>query len=74
MSGKAWRIDVDLDSLHGEVTPLNDLIHHHPGPECACGPSDLPVPQPDGAVRWLLVHHSLDGRERTEPTPPRRHP
>lgn len=34
---------------------------------CPCGPRVEPVPQPDGSMGWVYVHHSLDGRERFEP-------
>lgn len=35
---------------------------HAPDVECCCGPVTEHVP-PSG---WLITHHSLDGRERTE--------
>ncbi|GAA1082814.1 hypothetical protein GCM10009665_80430 [Kitasatospora nipponensis] len=33
---------------------------------CVCGPRVQPVERDDGSVGWLIVHHSLDGRERRE--------
>lgn len=51
-------------SLH--VIPLNDLIEHDTTGTCPCGPADQPVRRDDGSIRWLVVHHSLDGREHTE--------
>lgn len=33
---------------------------------CACGPAVEHVPNPDGPDGWVVTHHSLDGRERTE--------
>ena len=49
------------------VLPVNDLIEHVSlGDDCVCGPATEPVPYADGAVGWLIVHHSLDGRERFE--------
>lgn len=40
------------------------------GPRCVCIPTSEHVPNerggPDG---WICVHHSLDGRELTEPAP-----
>ncbi|MFE9735475.1 hypothetical protein ACFYO9_34030 [Streptomyces sp. NPDC005863] len=33
-------------------------------PDCVCGPEVRPAEQEDGSVGWLLVHHSLDGREQ----------
>lgn len=47
------------------VVPLGDLVDHEPG-DCVCGPRTEPVPRPDGSVGWLIVHHSLDGREKHE--------
>jgi hypothetical protein len=49
------------------VVPTGDLIEHEVGDGCVCVPRLEPVPRPDGSVGWLLVHHSLDGRELAEP-------
>lgn len=52
------------NTLH--VTPQRDLVGHDTSttePDCACGPEVRPVTQEDGSMGWLLVHHSLDGRE-----------
>ena len=54
-------------TLH--VTPQHDLVGHDTStgePDCVCGPEVRPVTQEDGAAGWLLVHHSLDGREQAE--------
>lgn len=56
------------DHLH--VYPVNDEIEHDitsTEPDCACGPTVRPEKREDGSVGWLIVHHSLDGRETTEP-------
>jgi len=56
-----------LDVLH--VIPVGDLVGHDTGtaePDCACGPRVEPVQRDDGSMGWLIVHHSLDGREKTE--------
>jgi len=29
-----------------------------------CGPTVEPVVRDDGSMGWLIVHHSLDGREQ----------
>jgi len=53
------------DVLH--VAPQRDLVDHDTStaePDCVCGPEARPAPQEDGSVGWLLVHHSLDGREQ----------
>ena len=51
-------------SLH--VIPIGDLVDHATTSECPCGPRDQSVKRDDGSVRWLVVHHSLDGREQGE--------
>lgn len=49
------------------VLPINDLIDHEDaGSDCPCGPTVEPVPRDDGSMGWLIVHHSLDGREKRE--------
>ena len=53
------------NTLH--VTPTDDLVDHDTSsaePDCACGPEVRPVTHDDGSIGWLLVHHSLDGREQ----------
>lgn len=48
------------------VYPLDDLIEHVvDGTDCICGPR-LELAERDGEHGWLVVHHSLDGRERYE--------
>jgi hypothetical protein len=43
--------------------PVNDLIEHEFN-DCVCGPLDrLVAGSGDG---WLVIHNSLDGRERFE--------
>jgi hypothetical protein len=48
------------------VMPRDDLIEHATSGDCTCGPRTEPVEREDGSMGWLLVHHSLDGRERNE--------
>lgn len=56
---------MDGEPLH--TFPLNDLIEHDTsGADCICGPETVPVPHEDGSYGWVVVHHSLDGRERLE--------
>jgi hypothetical protein len=46
------------------VYPVNDLVEHETGgDDCVCGPD---VEFVDGGG-ILISHHSLDGRELTEP-------
>jgi hypothetical protein len=53
------------DTVH--VFPVNDLIAHETaGDTCICGPATEPVERDDGSYGWLIVHHSLDGREESE--------
>lgn len=56
-----------MSVLH--VTPVDDLIEHDWSTEdadCVCGPTVEPVERDDGSFAWVIVHHSLDGREATE--------
>lgn len=49
------------------VFPIGDLIEHDAdSDDCACGPSSRPEKREDGSVAWIMVHHSLDGREKRE--------
>ncbi|GLP64325.1 hypothetical protein TUSST3_09450 [Streptomyces sp. TUS-ST3] len=55
------------NTLH--LTPRHDLVGHDTStadPDCVCGPEVRPTTREDGSVGWLLVHHSLDGREQAE--------
>lgn len=54
-----------MSTIH--VEPVNDLIEHDTsGEPCVCGPTERPVKRDDGSVGWVVVHNSLDGRERYE--------
>ncbi len=55
------------DILH--VRPVGDLIEHDTSTDdadCGRGPEVQPVKRDDGSMGWLIVHHSLDGREKGE--------
>lgn len=54
--------------MTGHVVPIADLIVHEVDDAggCPCVPSVEPVALPAGGIGWLLVHHSLDGREFNE--------
>jgi hypothetical protein len=54
----------NVDEAH--VVPVNDLVEHDTEGDCVCVPEVRPVPRDDGSVAWLVVHHSLDGREAAE--------
>lgn len=47
------------------VMPIGDLIEHE-DEDCACGPATEAVFREDGSNGWVVVHHSLDGREANE--------
>lgn len=47
------------------VIPNDDQIQHAEA-GCVCGPTDELVPNDRGPDGWLVIHHSLDGRERFE--------
>lgn len=52
------------DAVH--VHPVGDLIEHDLTEDCTCGPQAQPVKRDDGSMGWVIVHHSLDGREQVE--------
>ena len=57
-------------AMTAHVLPVADAVTHDSStsePDCVCGPTVQPVPADDGSMGWLIVHHSLDGREQTEP-------
>jgi hypothetical protein len=50
------------------VYPGGDLIEHDTdGGDCMCGPTTEFV-QGDESSGWLVIHHSLDGREINRPS------
>ncbi len=54
-----------MSTVH--VVPVDDLIEHDTeGDDCPCGVTVEPVAGDDGAIGWLISHHSLDGREADE--------
>lgn len=61
MNRDAWDA-LGADVLH--ITPTDDLIAHDTSGEreCVCGPRHQ-LERTDDGDRWLVVHHSLDGRE-----------
>lgn len=54
---------MNTDNVH--VLPVDDLIDHV-DEDCPCGPTVDPVKRDDGSYGWVIVHHSLDGRENHE--------
>lgn len=53
------------DVVH--VYPVGDLVEHDTNSDqCVCGPEAEAVKRDDGSVGWVVSHHSLDGRERSE--------
>jgi hypothetical protein len=54
---------LESDTVH--VIPLNDLVEHDTSGEqdCICGAETEAVFREDGTNGWLVLHHSLDGRE-----------
>lgn len=53
-----------VDTMH--VVPVGDLVEHETTADCVCGPATEAVFREDGSNGWLVVHHSLDGREAFE--------
>ena len=52
--------------MRAHVMPVNDLVTHDVDDDCICGPSTQIVIRDDGSSGWVIVHHSLDGREQQE--------
>ena len=48
------------------VHPLGDLLEHDLTEDCPCGPAPRLATGQGGPDGWLIVHHSLDGRETRE--------
>jgi len=48
------------------VVPIGDLVEHVSDDDCLCGPTAKSIKGDDGSVQWIMVHHGLDDRERTE--------
>ncbi|MFJ2961179.1 hypothetical protein ACIPIC_02580 [Streptomyces collinus] len=48
------------------VVPLGDAVEHVAEDDCVCGPMVKPIARDDGSIGWLMIHHSLDGREADE--------
>jgi hypothetical protein len=54
-----------MTAIH--TIPVNDLIEHDTsGEDCVSGPDVEPVMREDGSTGWIVIHHSLDGRELNE--------
>lgn len=51
---------------HIDVIPTGDEVAHEFGEDCICGPRLTPTQGSDGSIGWIVVHHSLDGREQNE--------
>jgi len=45
------------------VVPIGDLVEHVSEDDCLCEPAVKPIKVEDGSINWLMIHHSLDGRE-----------
>lgn len=58
---EGWRTTVYV-----HVAPLSDVVEHEDSDTCPCGPTLQEETRADGTSAWLVVHHSLDGREETE--------
>lgn len=61
-SGQGWLTTRLSNGVH--VIPPGDFTTHSPF-DCPCGPRDELVTSNNGDG-WVIVHHSLDGRENDE--------
>ncbi len=66
MSAVGWEVREPVANEEQHILPLGDLVEHT-ATECICEPRTEPVPRDDGSMGWVIVHHSLDGREFREP-------
>lgn len=55
-----------MKSVTVHVMPMDDAIEHEDSDDCVCGPITKPVEREDGTIGWVVVHHSLDGRENRQ--------
>ena len=54
-----------MSTVH--VAPVDDHIAHDLNTDdCICGPTQEPVTRNDGTTGWIVIHHSLDGREKRQ--------
>lgn len=65
MSGQ-W-LTQQTSPIDVHVLPLDDVIVHDHNDSCPCGPEARIGPRNNGVDGWIHTHHSLDGREFTEP-------
>lgn len=65
---KRWTNIITDDGGTIHVIPIGDLITHvtDDDGDCACGPTTEAVKRDSGTTGWLIIHHSLDGREKDE--------
>jgi hypothetical protein len=63
-----WEVVTWDDGDHVHVVPLEDSIPHTETDDgdCICGTTTEPTKRDDGSIGWVIIHHSLDGRERYE--------
>lgn len=64
MAPEQWLVQQTAD-LVCHVLPVRDVVGHELDEDCVCGPRAEHVPNWRGDG-WVLVHASLDGRERVE--------
>lgn len=46
-----------------EVIPIDDVVGHEVGEDCACMPAVELLKADDGSDRWMVTHEAWDGRE-----------
>jgi hypothetical protein len=62
---RGWLV-VSLSDRNSHILPVDDGWYHLPD-DCDCGPSYDLVQHEAAPDSWVVVHHSLDGREQYEP-------
>lgn len=61
-----WKLDHSFDAAAVHIRPRADTIWHPLDDGCVCGPVVQPCRRRPGGDAWLVIHHSLDGREADE--------
>lgn len=55
-----------MAQVEAHVIPVDDAVGHEPNENCVCGPTPKLAKTRRGGDGWLMVHHSLDQREKKE--------
>ncbi len=71
MTRPGWSVHDHVPGVPTHVWPNDDAVEHDTettDPTCVCGPK-VELVTTDAGDHWMILHHSLDGREQHEPKP-----